>query len=135
FIIEVKAGAFTYTSPADDLPAYIKSLETLVGAPSKQGQRFLKYMESAQEVDIFDSKRRSVGKLRKGDFRCKTICAVTLDPFSELSAQAHHLPPIGVNVGVTPTWSLSLSDLRVYSDIFVGPRDLLHFVEQRMCAA
>lgn len=134
FIIEMKAGAFTYTSPANDLPAYIKSLEALVGAPSKQGQRFLKYMESAEEVEIFDSKRRAVGKLHKGDFRCKTICAVTLDPFTELSAQAHHLRKIGVDVGDTPTWSLSLSDLRVYSDVFVGPLDFLHFVEQRMRA-
>ncbi len=135
FIIEVKAGAFTYTSPANDLPAYIKSLEALVGAPSKQGQRFLKYLESSEEVDIFDAKRRPVGKLRKGDFRCKTICAVTLDPFTELAAQAQHLYKIGVDVGDVPVWPLSLSDLRVYSDIFAGPLDFLHFVEQRMRAA
>lgn len=135
FIIEVKAGAFTYTSPANDLPAYVKSLEALVGAPSKQGQRFLKYLESAEEVDIFDAKRRPVGKLRKGDFRCKTICAVTLDSFTELAAQAQHLYKIGVDVGDVPVWPLSLSDLRVYSDIFAGPLDFLHFVEQRMRAA
>jgi len=135
FIIEVKAGAFTYTSPANDLPAYVKSLEALVGAPSKQGQRFLKYLESAEEVDIFDAKRRPVGKLRKGDFRCKTICAVTLDPFTELAAQAQHLHKIGVDVGDVPVWPLSLSDLRVYGDIFAGPLDFLHFVEQRMRAA
>lgn len=134
-IIEVKAGAFTYTSPANDLPAYVKSLEALVGAPSKQGQRFLKYLESAEEVVIFDAKRRPVGKLRKGDFRCKTICAVTLDSFTELAAQAQHLHKIGVDVGDVPAWPLSLSDLRVYSDIFVGPLDFLHFVEQRMRAA
>ncbi len=135
FIIEVKAGAFTYTSPANDLPAYVKSLEALVGAPSKQGQRFLKYLESADEVEIFDAKRQSVGKLRKGDFRCKTICAVTLDPFTELAAQAQHLHKIGVDVGDVPVWPLSLSDLRVYGDIFAGPLDFLHFVEQRMRAA
>lgn len=135
FVIEVKAGAFTYTSPANDLPAYVKSLEALVGAPSKQGQRFLKYLESADEVDVFDAKRRPVGKLRKSDFRCKTICAVTLDSFTELAAQAQHLRKIGVDVGEVPVWPLSLSDLRVYGDIFVGPLDFLHFVEQRMRAA
>jgi hypothetical protein len=135
FIIEVKAGAFTYTSPANDLPAYIKSLETLVGAPSKQGQRFLKYLESAEEVDIFDAKRKPVSKLRRNDFRCKNICAVTLDPFTELSAQTQHLHKIGVDVGDVPVWALSLSDLRVYRDIFTGPLDFLHFVEQRINAA
>lgn len=135
FIIEVKAGAFTYTSPANDLPAYIKSLEALVGAPSKQGQRFLKYLESTEEIDIFDAKRQSVGKLRGNDFRNKNICAVTLDPFTELSAQTQHLYKIGVDVGDVPVWSLSLSDLRVYRDIFTGPLDFLHFVEQRISAA
>ena len=135
FIVEVKAGAFTYTSPANDLPAYIKSLEALVGAPSKQGQRFLKYLESSAEIEIYDSKRRPIGMLRRGDFRCKTICAVTLDPFTELSAQAQHLHKIGVDAGDVPAWSLSLGDLRVYSDVFVGPLDFLHFVEQRMAAA
>lgn len=135
FIIEVKAGAFTYTSPANDLPAYVKSLEALVGAPSKQGQRFLKYLESAEEVDVFDAKRHPVGRLRKGDFRYKTICAVTLDPFTELAAQAQHLHKIGVDVGDVPVWPLSLSDLRVYGDVFAGPLDFLHFVEQRMRAA
>lgn len=37
FAMEVKAGAFTYTSPANDLQAYVKSLQALVGAPSQQG--------------------------------------------------------------------------------------------------
>jgi hypothetical protein len=41
------------TSPANDLPAHIKSLEALVGAPCEQGQRYLKYLESGDEVDIF----------------------------------------------------------------------------------
>ncbi|OEZ98777.1 SEC-C metal-binding domain-containing protein [Duganella phyllosphaerae] len=135
FIIEVKAGAFTYTSPANDLPAYIKSLKALVGEPSKQGQRFLRYLESAAEVEIYDAQRQPVGTLRLGDFRCKSICAVTLDPFTELSAQAQHLHKIGVDAGDVPVWSISLADLRVYSDVFVGPLDFLHFVEQRMAAA
>jgi hypothetical protein len=135
FIIEVKAGAFTYTSPANDLPAYVNSLKALVEAPSKQGQRFLKYLDSAAEIDIFDAKKQPVARLRMRDFRCITICAVTLDPFTELAAQAQHLHKIGVDVGDAPVWPLSLGDLRVYSDIFAGPLDFLHFVEQRMRAA
>ncbi|MDD4965386.1 SEC-C metal-binding domain-containing protein [Halothiobacillus sp.] len=135
FIIEVKAGAFTYTSPASDLPAYVKSLQALVGAPSKQGQRFLNYLEGSEEVEIFDEQRQRVGTLRRGDYRSKTICTVTLDSFTELAAQVQHLHKIGIDVADEPIWSLSLSDLQVYSDIFAGPLDFLHYVEQRMRAA
>ena len=44
FIIEIKAGAFTYTSPAIDFPAYIESLKNLVLKPADQGKRFLEYI-------------------------------------------------------------------------------------------
>lgn len=135
FIIEVKAGAFTYTSPANDLPAYVKSLQALLGAPGKQGHRFLKYLESEPEVEIFDAKHNATGRLRRGDFRRKIICTITLDPFTELAARAQHLSKIGIDAGDVPTWPISLADLCVYADVFEGPLDFLHFVEQRMRAA
>jgi hypothetical protein len=135
FVIEVKAGAFTYTSPATDLPAYISSLKALVQSPVQQGQRFVKYLQGSEEVPIFDTKHREIAKLRKGKLRVVTICAVTLDPFTEIAAQAQHLHKIGVSIGPNPIWALSLSDLRVYADIFQGPLEFLHFVEQRMRAA
>jgi hypothetical protein len=134
-VIEVKAGAFTYTSPADDLPAYVRSLQALVGDPGQQGHRFVTYLESADEVAVFDAKRRPIGHLRKGDFRHKTVCAVTLDAFSELAAQSQHLHLVGVQGAPRPIWSLSLSDLRVYRDVFTSPLEFLHYVEQRMRAA
>ncbi|CAJ0734844.1 hypothetical protein R16034_00021 [Ralstonia edaphis] len=135
FIIEVKAGAFTYTSPANDLPAYVSSLQALLGAPGKQGQRFLTYLESATEVEVYDAKHNPVGTLRRGDFRSKIICTITLDPFTELAARAQHLSKVGIDAGDVATWPISLADLCVYADVFEGPLDFLHFVEQRMRAA
>lgn len=135
FVVEVKAGSFTYTSPATDLPAHINSLKALVLSPADQGRRFVEYLESEDEVSIFDEAHRSLGTLRRRDFRHVTICAVTLDAFTELAAQAQHLRQIGVNVGDRPLWSLSIDDLRVYADTFDNPLAFLHFVEQRMKAA
>ncbi|RPH78212.1 MAG: hypothetical protein EHM80_10805, partial [Nitrospiraceae bacterium] len=134
FILEVKAGAFTYTSPATDFPGHIASLKNLVEHPAEQGKRFLDYLSSAPEVPIFDKSHREIGKLRKGAFRHITICAVTLDPFTELAAQVQHLRKIGVNIGDQPVWSVSVDDLRVCADIFRNPLEFLHFVEQRMRA-
>jgi hypothetical protein len=134
FIVEIKAGAFTYTSPATDFPAYIESLKNLVLKPAEQGKRFLEYLQSEERVTLFDGNHREICKLSRNQFEHVTICAVTLDAFSELAAQVQHLKTIGVDVGVKPVWSMSIDDLRVYADVFQNPLIFLHFVEERMRA-
>ena len=134
FVIEARGGAFTYTPPSSDFPAYINSLKSLVLKPAMQGRRFLDYLKTAESVQLFDSNHKQIDKLRKSDFRHITICPVTLDPFTELAAQIQHLQKIGVNVGASPVWAISLDDLRVYADIFENPLVFLHYVEQRMQA-
>lgn len=133
-IIECKAGAFTYTSPANDFPAYIKSLENLVLNPLVQGKRFYDYLNSAEEVDIFDDKHNKIYTLRKEDLDSITICTVTLDSFTEISAQIQHLHNVGIDVGKHPIWSISLDDLRVYANIFSNPLFFIHYMKQRIKA-
>lgn len=132
FVIEVKAGAFTYTSPANDLPAYVKSIKGLVLNPSMQAQRFVDYLFSESSVSIFDENHEEIGVLSHSDYRKITILPVTLDSFTEIAAQIQHLKSIGIEMSKTPTWSISIDDLRVYSDVFNNPLIFLHFLEQRM---
>lgn len=134
FVIEVKSGAFTYTSPATDVQAHLNSLSSLVADPAKQGRRFLKYLNSAPEVALYDEANNEIARLRAADFRHVTICGVTLDPFTEMAAQAQHLHKIGVEVGSEPVWSMSIDDIRAYTDVFQNPFEFLHYVEQRKAA-
>ena len=92
FIVEARSGAFTYTPPATDFQAYIESLKNLVLKPSMQGRRFLNYLGGAESVPLFDRDHKQIDKLRKSDFRHIIICAVTVDPFTELAAQTQHPP-------------------------------------------
>jgi preprotein translocase subunit SecA len=135
FVIEVKAGAFTYTSPATDLAAHLASLKGLLAAPAAQGARFLDYLESAEEVIIADKSQIEIARIRRTDFRYITIVAITLDAFSDLAARAQHLKTVGIDVGARSVWALSIDDLRVCADLFENPLVFLHFVEQRMRAA
>lgn len=135
FIIEIKGGAFTWTSPTTDLPAHLASLRALVASPAKQGTRFLDYLESRPEVPLYDEGHAEVGRLRLADYRHVSLLAVTLDPFTELAARAQHLPSVGVDVGARPVWVLSVDDLLMLTDLFANPLDVLHFTEQRMRAA
>ena len=134
-LLEIKAGAFTWTSPATDLPAQLRSLTTLVEAPAAQSRRFLDYLEATPDAALFDADHNEIGRLRLSDFRRVTRCTVTLDPFTESAARAQHLRSIGVDVGSGPVWVLSLDDLRVCAEIFTDPLRFLHFVEQRGEAA
>jgi preprotein translocase subunit SecA len=133
-VIEVKAGAFTYTSPANDMQAHLSSLQNLLQAPARQGSRFVDYLESAPEVSIADASHKEIGRLHRADFRQITVCAVTLDAFTELAARAQHLAPVGVDLGPRAVWPLSIDDLRVYAELFDNPLIFLHFLEQRMRA-
>ncbi len=134
FVIEVKGGAFTYTSPANDLDAHLASLRALLQAPARQGGRFVDFLESASEVSIADAEHNEIAKLRRSDFRHVTVCTITLDAFTALAARAQHLAPLGIDVGQRPLWPLSLDDLRVYADLFDNPLIFLHFVEMRVSA-
>jgi hypothetical protein len=134
FIIEIKAGAFTYASPATDFPAYIESVRNLVMKPADQGKRFLEYLQSEKEVILYDCQHKEIGKISKDNFNHITICAVTLDAFTELAAQIQHLKQIGIDIGAQPIWAMSIDDLQVYADIFDNPLIFLHFVEERMRA-
>jgi len=134
FIMEVKAGAFTYTAPATDFPAYIESMKNLIMKPAQQGRRFLEYLQSDAEITLFDSDHKPITKISKSRFEHITVCAVTLDPFTELASRVEHLKKIGIDVGQHPIWSISISDLMVYADVFQNPLIFLHYVQQRMLA-
>ena len=85
-------------------------------------------------MGLYNEHHQRVDEIRFSDFRHVTICAVTLDPFTEIAAQVQHLRKIGLNVGVEPVWSISVDDLLVYADVFENPLLFLHFVEQRTLA-
>ena len=134
-VIEVKAGAFTYTSPASDLPAHLDSLKNLLEAPVRQGSRFVDYLESAPEVSIFDADHKEITQLKRSSFRHVTVWALTLDAFTTLAARAQHLKGIGIGVGNREVLPISIDDLRVYAEIFDNPLTFLHFIEQRVRAS
>jgi hypothetical protein len=137
FIIEVKGGAFTYTSPATDFPAYISSVETLLFSPWKQSKRFYDYLVSAPEVAIYscvDGNYQQLAALRQDQFRQIVPCAITLDNLTQLASRLETLAPLGTDTTQHPVWAVSIDDLRIYTDFFKSPLKFLHFIEERQKA-
>lgn len=134
FIIEVKGGSFTYTSPTDDFESHIDSLKDLALKPVEQGERFLKYLHSSETVKIYNEEHKEIGELKRDSFKKIVLCAITLDQFTELAAQAQHLPSIGINIA-HPALVISMNDLRIYAGIFNNPLIFLHFLTHRVKAS
>lgn len=137
FIIEVKAGAFTYTSPTDDFSAYMASVKNLLLAPWKQAKRFQDYLLSSPEVPIYSydgGDYKQITTLKAEQFRYITPCTITLDNITELASRVETLKPLGLDTVNAPIWSISIDDLRIYSDLFKSPLRFLHYIEQRQKA-
>lgn len=134
-VVEVRGGAFTHTSPTIDFGAHFESLRNLIEKPAEQGGRFVSYLESANSVKFYDQEHVEMGTISRNQFEHITICAVTLDPFTEMASRTQHFKKLGIELGPRPTWSLSVDDLRVYTEIFDNPLLFLHFIEERMRAA
>lgn len=134
FVIECRAGSFTYTAPATDFEGQVRSLKNLVTKPADQGHRFIDYLRSAESVDLFNRTHDVVGTMRARDFDHVVVCGITLDAFTELAAGAKQLVKLGAELDCNPLWSLSIDDLRVFSDLFDEPLHFLHFVQERQRA-
>lgn len=130
-VVEIKAGAFTYTPPATDFPAYIDSIKNLLLKPAMQARRFIDYLNSSEDVNIYDENKELITNLRHQNFRLITSCCVTIDNFTTLASQAENLKPIGADLQDFPIWSVSVDDLRVYVEIFDSPLIFAHFLEER----
>lgn len=131
FIVEVKAGVFTLAPPETGIDIYVRSIEKLVFDPVDQGERFLRWLESEGTVDLFDEQHAKIGELRRSDFEHVTVCAITVDPFTEIAAKSHHLRSLVGHQGKTPFWALSIGDLMTYTELFQNPLVFLHYVEKR----
>ena len=131
FILEIKAGAFTYTPPATDFPAYINSIKELILKPAEQGHRFKEYLLSNDSVAIFDQDHNRLTSIAHNQFRNITICCVTLDQLTELAAQSNNIKTLGGGIQGHNNWTIGIDDLLVYTDFFKNPLQFLHFMEQR----
>lgn len=138
FVIEVKAGSFTYTHPSTDFKAFIDSIKSLAEKPYKQSVRFIDTLEEDGIVDIYNDnsdKKELLASIDISNFRHITSCSVTIDNFNEFTAKLDKLASISIELGELPNWNMSLDELRVYADYFESPSIFLHYVEQRLIAS
>lgn len=127
-IVEVKAGSFVYTPAITDYKAHVSSFKALIEKADYQCERTLKYIESHPSASINDRERNKKVELNYSNFSDVFTVCVTVDNFNEFAAKAEKLSFIKLG---THSISISIDDLRVYTDIFESPLNFLHYFKQR----
>lgn len=129
---EVKAGAYDYVAPIDDLDGHIKSLNKLMGEPSKQSMRAQKSLLSTDKFTLYDSKGNSIDTIDTTNLKHTARLAITVD---NINTVASHIGQYQFVEGADNAICISLDELMVYCDLFDSPLVFLHFLFQRQKAA
>lgn len=134
FVLEVKAGTYTYTSPADDFEAHVNSLNALIKDPVAQGRRFIEYLRSGVEVTLCNNEHAEIGRLRHADFRRVIVCCITWEQLTHFAATLQFDPIYAQDLSGDPVWCISMDDLRVIAEVMQTPIEFVHYVQERLRA-
>ena len=133
-VVEVKGGALAYTPPATDLPAYLRSIESLLVAPATQAERLVTALRTTGSLDLCDAQHVVQHTVRRSDYTTVLPVAVTIDQLTQISGvlYQHYLQEVGKSL--EPTWCVSLDDLMACRDVFTSPIRFVHYLQNRMQA-
>ena len=139
FLVEAKAGAAaTIASPALDFGRHVLSVQDLVLKAYKQCERFFNYLNSADEVSLYnlvDGKYVECGRVRRSDYRVMVPIGLTVESFSPFSAYCKELPQVEPLLGKHAFVSLSIDDLFVLKRFLPTPGSFAHYMEVRQAVA
>ncbi len=139
FLIEAKAGAAaTIASPALDFTRHAQSVQELVLKAYKQCDRFFNYLNSSDEVPIYqlkDGKYEESGRIRRSDFRLMIPIGLTVESFSPFSTFCKDLPQVVPLLGKHAFISISIDELFVLKRFLPTPGIFAHYMEVRQAVA
>jgi hypothetical protein len=134
-LVEAKAGAAaTIASPALDFARHIQAVQDLVVKAYAQCKRFFEYLNSADEVPIFEHRNGryvEADRIRLADYRLLLPIGLTVESFSPFSAMCKELPEIDPLLGKHAFLSLSIDDLFVLKRFLPTMGELAHYLEVR----
>lgn len=137
FVIEIRGGKFTYTSPANDFNAYINSVNSLLLSPRKQATRLLESLKMNSKLTLFETQKdtKAITEIYFSDFEYTIPCVITLENIPIISSDIEKMQESIESTSSLPCWALSIDDLRIYTDIFSSPIYFLHYIKERIEAS
>ncbi|HZO44384.1 MAG TPA: hypothetical protein VFB68_00735 [Xanthobacteraceae bacterium] len=138
FIVEAKAGVMAMHSPATDFDRHIRAVQDLVVKAYRQCRRFVEYLASAEELQIFqleNGQHKEIARLRLNTFRKIIPIGLTVEAFTPFSAMCKELPEVTPILGKHPFISMSVDDLFVLNRFLPTTGTLFHYLDVRQQVA
>ncbi len=138
-LVEAKAGAAaTIASPELNFGRHAQSVQDLVLKAYKQCDRFFRYLNSADEVPLYqrtDGKYKECDRVRHSDYRVMVPIGLTVESFSPFAAFCKELPQVEPLLEQHAFISLSIDDLFVLKRLLPTPGSFAHYMEVRQSVA
>ena len=138
-LVEAKAGAIaTIASPERDFDRHARSVDDLVVKAHEQCDRFFRYLNSADEVSIYqrtEGNYEECGRIRRSDYRVMVPIGLTVESYAPIAAFCKELPEIEPLLGKHAFISLSIDDLFVLKRFLPTPGSFAHYLEVRQSFA
>lgn len=131
FLIEAKAGAFSFPARRGSKDRIKRDLEKLLGDAQAQALRAKRYIEEADSPTFVDSSGQKI-VLDKGRFQRTFMVTVTLEPMDTFNAVLHEVARAGILEEAELPWAVSLDVLRVISEVNEFPTQLVHYLKRRL---
>jgi len=139
YLVEAKAGAAaTIASPTLDFKRHAQSVKDLVLKAYKQCVRFFDYLNSADEVLLYNRQNgryEECGRIQRSDYRVMVPIGLTVESFSPFSSFCKDLPQVEPLLEKHAFVSMSIDDLFVLKRILPTPGVFAHYMEVRQAAA
>lgn len=131
FLIEAKAGAFSYPARRGSKERIKKDLKKLLGEAHSQALRAKRYIEGADLPTFVDGSGHKI-VLDKGRFQRTFMVTVTLEPMDTFNAVLHEVARAGILEEAELPWAVSLDILRVICEVNEFPTQLVHYLKRRL---
>lgn len=129
-LLEAKAG--TLGGPARrGAPSMGEDLQKLIGDAHDQAVRAQKYVTDSDEVTFTVKGRSSPLIVRHADYSRILLVTASLDPIGLYTAAPEELKRIGVVRAAPLPWSVTLTELRIITELVQYGPQLIHYVSSR----
>jgi len=130
FLIEVKAGSLSAPARRGAPKRMLRDIESLLQEAYRQALRAKRYISECHRA-TFRTRDGTEVAIDKNDFRHMFLITVTLEPMDAFSTTIYQLQEIGFFEEGDLPWAVSLTDLRVISELAEFPSQLVHYLMRR----
>jgi hypothetical protein len=130
FLVEAKAGSVTQPARRGAAASLKTDLQKLVGDAYSQALRAKKYIRETDQP-IFSLADGSCVQVTKEKIDRIFMVSVTLDTLDTFVANISQFPDFGLFEEGDFPWAISLTDLRVISELVEFPSQFIHYLTRR----